>query len=233
MLHGKLNHLPDPLNLGPKAPHILVGGAGGFHRADALDRLFQEHNIRLLADDHHISGMGLRDHQGDRLHPSHEGMGPGAHDGQDVASHHRPLQGLAADHVCGIVSIVHIGAGGRGQDDLLGVGEASLADLDPVAYAHAGILADEAVNPDIVLGPVLAIGSPDLGCGHPLALDLDDVSGREAQCQERIGVQAGYAPGGVIGIGLGHLEVNILHFPHNLALFCGKQYKFIRSPLRF
>ncbi len=94
-----------------------------------------------------------------------------------------------------------------------------IAHLDPVAYAHPGVLPYEAINPYVILGPVLPVGPPDLGCGDPLAFYLYDVPRGEPEGQEGIGVQPGYAPGRVIGVGLGNLEQNIFHFPHTLGLF--------------
>ena len=45
----------------------------------------------------------------------------------------------------------------------------------------AGVLADEAVNPYIILRPILPVGAPDLGCGKPLPLNLNDVTRTEPQ----------------------------------------------------
>ena len=177
VLHGQLDHLPHPLHLGAQAAHVLVGGAGGLHGEDALGRLFQQHDLGSLADDHHISRMGLGYHERHGLHAPHEGMGSRAHDGQYIAGHDRALEGLAADHVCRLVSIVHLRAGGRSQDDALGVGEFGFANIHPVSDAHARILADEAVYSDVILRPVLPVGAPDLGGCKPFSLDLNDVPG--------------------------------------------------------
>ncbi len=57
-----------------------------------------------------------------------------------------------------------------------GVLHGGLADLDPLADAHVGVLPREAVDADHLLAPVLLFGAPDLRDRGALALDLDDVA---------------------------------------------------------
>ncbi len=108
-------------------------------------------------------------------------MAAGAHDGKYISRHHRPLERLAADHISCLIPIVHMRSGRGGEDYPLRLGELGLTDLHLVPDSNAGVLADEAVNPYIILRPILPVGAPDLGCGKPLPLNLNDVTRTEPQ----------------------------------------------------
>ena len=101
-----------------------------------------------------------------------------------------------------------------GEDDPERFPFLRLSDLDPISYARPDVMPDEPVYPDVVLAPVLPVGAPDLGGGDPPPLDLDDVTGREPQGKEGVGVESGDTPGRVVGVGLGHLELNLFHVSH-------------------
>jgi len=210
VLHGQLDHLADALDFLAQPADVFVGDAGRLVLLVPADRLVAQLDFRALVDQRRPGRLDLDRDERDRLvgqRPAHERVGHAAHQWNDVAQDDGPLQQLVLDHFHRIAAELDGRAFGRGQHDVLGVLDRGLADLDPLADAHVGVLPREAVDADHFLAPVLLLGAPDLGDGISFAFNFDDVPGRKLKLEKCIRVDPGDAPAKIAGQRLCNLQI--------------------------
>ncbi len=210
VLHGQLDHLADALDFLAQPADVLVRDAGRLVLLVAADRLVAKLDFRVLVDQRRPGRLDLDRDERDRLvgqRPAHERVGHAAHQGDDVAQDDGPLQQLVLDHFHRVAAELDGRALRRRQHDVLGVLDRGLADLDPLADAHVGVLPREAVDADHLLAPVPLLGTPDLRHRIPFAFNFYDVPRRELQLQEGVRVNARDAPAKIAGQRLCNLQI--------------------------
>ena len=197
MLHGKLNHLPDLLDLCREAADVLIGDP----RSDLLllGRLIGDIDPRPLAN--HRSFLG--------------GSDPGGHE-LYLSAHHRDLNYVPT----GDDPPFHIplkillpagdpkGNGGSEKHNLCGSG---LSDLQGyfVVDANSSISAGVSIQAHDAMASVLRVSRPDQSRSLLLSLNADYIACLPAHIVQYLRVNPGDAPSHISGTGFNYLKRDI------------------------